>query len=213
MQIDWQNIDTVLLDMDGTLLDLHYDNHFWQEHLPVVWGARHGLPAEAAKERLMPLFRKHMGTLNWYCVDFWSDTLDIDIMQHKTETAHKIAYRPNAQAFLQRCQTESEDVRLITNAHRKVLDLKIQHTQIDQYFDQMHCSHELDYPKEDRGFWDSLQKLKAFDPSRTLFLDDSESVLEAADDYGIAHVFSIAKPDSQAQRASGSRFHMLDELV
>ena len=26
--IDWTSIDTVLLDMDGTLLDLHYDNAF-----------------------------------------------------------------------------------------------------------------------------------------------------------------------------------------
>ncbi|MEC7663678.1 MAG: haloacid dehalogenase, partial [Pseudomonadota bacterium] len=26
MALDWQNIDTVLLDVDGTLLDLHYDN-------------------------------------------------------------------------------------------------------------------------------------------------------------------------------------------
>ena len=24
----WDEIDTVLLDMDGTLLDLHFDNHF-----------------------------------------------------------------------------------------------------------------------------------------------------------------------------------------
>ncbi|HBT55971.1 MAG TPA: haloacid dehalogenase, partial [Pseudomonas sp.] len=32
--LNWNAIDTVLLDMDGTLLDLHFDNHFWLEHMP-----------------------------------------------------------------------------------------------------------------------------------------------------------------------------------
>ena len=31
LPLAWRDIDTVLLDMDGTLLDLHYDNHFWLE--------------------------------------------------------------------------------------------------------------------------------------------------------------------------------------
>ncbi|MEC8348362.1 MAG: haloacid dehalogenase, partial [Pseudomonadota bacterium] len=31
MALDWQNIDTVLLDVDGTLLDLHYDNFVWDQ--------------------------------------------------------------------------------------------------------------------------------------------------------------------------------------
>lgn len=212
MQIDWKNIDTVLLDMDGTLLDLHFDNHFWQEHVPAVWAAKEGLAVQEAKEKLAPLFRHHMGTLNWYCVDFWTDLLDIDIMQHKLEVAHKIAYRPSAQAFLTRCQAESEDVRLITNAHRKVLDLKILHTQIDRYFDHMHCSHELEHPKEQRAFWEALQKIKPFDPQRTLFVDDSEPVLDAANEYGIGHVYSIKKPDSQVERTRNSRFRMIEHF-
>ena len=29
-----QNVDLVLLDMDGTLLDLHYDSHFWLDYVP-----------------------------------------------------------------------------------------------------------------------------------------------------------------------------------
>ncbi|MCP4043692.1 MAG: haloacid dehalogenase, partial [Gammaproteobacteria bacterium] len=33
--INWNSIHTVLLDMDGTLLDLHFDNQFWLEHVPL----------------------------------------------------------------------------------------------------------------------------------------------------------------------------------
>jgi putative hydrolase of the HAD superfamily len=41
--IDWSRIDTVLLDMDGTLLDLRFDNWFWQELIPSRYAAAHGL--------------------------------------------------------------------------------------------------------------------------------------------------------------------------
>ena len=213
MQIDWQNIETVLLDMDGTLLDLHFDNYFWQEYIPVIYAEKNGLDLSVARERLMPMFINTMGTLEWYCVDFWSEQLDLDIMQLKAEVAHKISFRPKAQEFLQRCKQESEDVRLITNAHRKVLNLKIRHTQLDRYFDVMHCSHEFEHPKENSGFWDRLQRTKPFNPDKTLFLDDSESVLDAADDYGIKYVYSIARPDSQKERPAPSRFTMIEEFV
>ena len=34
--LNWSKIDTVLLDMDGTLLDLHYDSHFWLNVIPAA---------------------------------------------------------------------------------------------------------------------------------------------------------------------------------
>ena len=210
MQIDWPNIKTVLLDMDGTLLDLHFDNYFWKTHVPQIYASNNEITKEQAIEKLLPHFHKHMGTLEWYCVDFWSDLLRIDVMRHKEEVADKIKYRPQAQAFLEKCRKEVSDLRLITNGHRKVLNLKIKHTQIDQYFDSLHCSHELDHPKEQQQFWHNLQKISAFDPEKTLFLDDSEAVLESAHEYGIKHIYSIAKPDSQNQREHPSAFKMIE---
>ena len=46
--IDWTRIDTILLDMDGTLLDLGFDNFFWREHVPLTafW--------KVARARLVP---------------------------------------------------------------------------------------------------------------------------------------------------------------
>jgi len=212
MQIDWSQIKTVLLDMDGTLLDLHFDNYFWRVHIPQVYARKHGIDHSVAIEKITPLFDQYMGTLEWYCVDFWSDQLGFDIMTHKQEITDKIAYRPNAQAFLEKCRLEVNDLRLITNAHRKVLNLKIQHTQIDQYFDRLHCSHELDYPKEQQQFWHNLNALDEFNPETTLFLDDSESVLESAAEFGIKHIYSIAKPDSQKEREVASRFTMIERF-
>lgn len=213
MQIDWSNIKTVLLDMDGTILDLHFDNYFWLQHMPNAYAAKYEMTKAEADEILLPMLKQYAGTLEWYCVNFWEDKLDLDIMSLKREVAHKIAFRPAAEQFLNKCGEHTEDVRLITNAHRKVLDMKIGLTQLDQYFSALYCSHELDAPKEDAEFWHRLQKLEGFDPSTTLFVDDSESVLDAANAYGIKHIFSIAKPDSQNLRTAPSRYHMIEEFI
>ena len=212
MQIDWKNIDTVLLDMDGTLLDLHFDNHFWSHHMPRAYASKEGISLDESYDVLMPLFKKWAGQLEWYCVDHWSDYLDLDIMTLKREVADRVAYRPKAQEFLQACNRETGDVRMITNGHRKVLDLKIEYTAIDQYFGELFCSHELGFPKEEQGFWYELQKVSPFDPSKTLFIDDNDSVLASADKYGIAHIYSIERPDSQKPRESRSRFTEIIEF-
>lgn len=199
--------------MDGTLLDLHFDNHFWRDYMPRVFADKHGLTMEESYRELDPLFERWAGTLEWYCVDHWSDYLDIDIMQLKRDVADRIAYRPNAEGFLQVCKRETGDVRMITNGHRKVLDLKIEHTRIDQYFDQMICSHELNYPKEDQDFWHGLQALSPFEPENALFIDDSEAVLNSAAKYGIGHIYSIAEPDSKRRRETVSDFPMIEEFL
>lgn len=209
MIINLQNIETVLLDMDGTLLDLHFDNYFWQTYLYEVYSVKHQLTLEESRTLLEPEFTSRRGTLDWYCVEFWSNKLGLDIMQLKGEVAQKIGFRPQAKQFLAECQRKVPDVRLITNGHRRVLELKIQRTQLDQYFNQLICSHELGSPKEDQQFWHALQKVKRFDPDQTLFVDDSEAVLDSARDYGIKHVYSIKQPDSQIEYTRSSKYPMV----
>lgn len=212
-EVNWSKIDTVLLDMDGTLLDLHYDNYFWRQHLPKIYADKNKISVAESMQILEPLFTDHAGTLNWYCVNFWSEQLELNIMQHKHELIDKISYRPDAELFLSACRNKVSDLRLITNAHRDVLNLKIQHTQLDQYFDTMLCSHELDAPKEDQRFWQNLQTQQGFDPERSLFIDDSEAVLDAAVDYGIANVMSVKNPDSANERTAPSKYQMIDSFL
>ncbi len=212
MQIDWSNIDTVLLDMDGTLLDLHFDNHFWQTYMPKVYAEKNGITLDQTWDILKPMFVGWAGQLEWYCVDHWSNVLELDIMALKRDVAGKIAYRPNAEAFLLKCQQETNDVRMVTNGHRKVLELKMEFTDIHKYFDHLVCSHELDHPKEEQAFWQRLQVSSPFDPDRTLFIDDNETVLVSAADYGIKHLYSIKQPDSVKPRDFVSAFPMIEEF-
>ncbi|WNO09365.1 GMP/IMP nucleotidase [Teredinibacter sp. KSP-S5-2] len=195
--IHWDSINTVLLDMDGTLLDLHFDNYFWLTHLPKRYAEAHGLDEDHAKIALMNQIEKHEGTLQWYCLDHWSELVRLDIPQLKKEIAHKIQTRPYAEQFLIQLRRLGKKVILITNAHPKGLNLKLDITEIDRWLDIVVSSHEFQAPKEDSVFWDMLHQRESFDPDTTLFIDDTPRVLRSAQKYGIKHLVCIIQPDSQ----------------
>ena len=193
--LNWAHIDLVLLDLDGTLLDLHYDNYFWNEFVPARYAQNRSLSVTDAKAKLLPRMLELQGTLEWYCVDFWSRELDLDILALKTELRHLIKLRPGARSFLSYLQTRPQRVILATNAHLKSVALKFQQTGLAPLFDRVITSHELGHPNEEQAFWEKLHFLEAFDPKRTLFIDDNLTVLEAAACHGICHFLAVSRPD------------------
>jgi len=195
--LDWDAIDTVLLDMDGTLLDLHFDNHFWQVHVPRKFAERHGLPSAEAHAECFRRYDAKAGTLDWYCVDYWTQQLELDIVQLKQELSHLIAVHPDVVEFLAALKTAGKRVVLVTNAHRKSLNLKMDRTGLAVHFDAMHVSHEYGIAKEDPAFWAALRRSEPFDPARTLLVDDSLPVLRSAREYGIAHLLAVLQPDTR----------------
>lgn len=197
MLINWQDIDTLLLDMDGTLLDLHFDNHFWLHHLPATYGKKNALSFDAAFADLSARFAARRGTLSWYCLDFWTRELDIDIAQLKHDVADKIAIRPFVVEFLQAQRQAGRKLILLTNAHRKSLELKMQKTGIEGLFDNLVSTHDYGMPKEDPKLWQALLQEHQYNPARSLLIDDSESILDCAKDAGIGHVLTLRQPDSQ----------------
>lgn len=194
---DWNRIDTVLLDMDGTLLDLHFDNYFWLEHVPRRYAEARGVPLEAARAELLRRYGDVQGTLEWYCVDHWSRELGLDIALLKEEVNHLISVHPNVIEFLDLLERAGKRRVLVTNAHQKSLELKMNRTLLRDRLDHVVCAHDLGLPKEDAGFWPRLQREESFEPARTLFVDDSLAVLRSAQGYGIAHLLAILLPDTR----------------
>jgi putative hydrolase of the HAD superfamily len=195
--IDWTRIDSVFLDMDGTLLDLHFDNHFWLTHVPRRYAEKHGLSQDAGRDALTPRYQNVAGTMNWYCVDYWSRELQLDIARLKEEVAHLIAVHPHVESFLLALRQTKKRVVLVTNAHHKSLALKMERTRLRGHFDAVICAHDLGLPKEHPDFWEKLQAVEPFRPEATLLVDDSLPVLRSAQNYGIAHLLAVYRPDTR----------------
>lgn len=204
--LPWSKIDTVLLDMDGTLLDLHFDNYFWLDFMPQRYAELHGISRAMAELELAPLFNEHEGKLTWYCLDFWTRELNLPIREMKREIADLIALRPAADEFLAALRDAGKRVVLITNAHRDSLSLKLERIELAPWFDRLISSHDYGFPKEQAQFWYALKTDLDFNPSTSLFIDDSLPVLRSARDFGIAHLLAVSEPDSRRGQKDTEEF-------
>lgn len=213
----WDQVDIVLLDMDGTLLDLRFDNYFWLELVPERFAQRHRLTLDAARHELTPRFVAKQGTLDWYCTDFWSRELDLDIAGLKREISARVGFLPGAEQFLVRLRQHARQrgmrTVLMTNAHRDSLDIKAGRTNLTSYFDAVVSSHQYGVPKEAPEFWTRAQAELQFDPARALFVDDSLAVLRAARQHGIAQIFAISKPDSAQEQRQIAEFPAVAAII
>jgi 5'-nucleotidase len=210
MTIDWNTIDTVLLDMDGTLLDRHFDDHFWLEHVPKRWAVKNGTSIDHARTHLHALFKSQERTLNWTDLDYWSQRLKLDIPQLKREVEHLIAVHPFVVEFLLFLRQHRKNIWLVTNAHSKTLDLKLKTTRIGAYFDGIVSAHQVGLPKEDCRFWEALQRFVRYDPGRTLLGEDSETNLATAEQYGIGYLVYISRYSSRIQPKPSPAFASIE---
>jgi len=205
--LNWSKINTVLLDMDGTLLDLHFDNHFWLVHTPKAYADKHGISLNEAKKELKKQNDAVHGQLEWYCLDYWQKELDLPIVALKREIKHLIQLRDDTIPFLDALKSAGKRVVLVTNAHPDSLSLKVEMTQLDQHIDELISCHQFGQSKESQLLWQQLQNHLQFDNEDTLFVDDSERILKAAQTFGIKHLLAVANPDSKKPNNHIPGFH------
>lgn len=210
--VEWSEVDTVLLDMDGTLIDLYFDNFLWNQRLPERVGATRGISVAAAREYLYAHMRGVPRPLDYYSLDYWSRYARLDIVELHRELSYLIVYRANASRFLRAVRASGRRTVLVTNAHPKSLAVKDARLDLTAELDAHYSAHAFGYPKQYGKFWSALTKCDPYDPSRTLFVDDDAAVLGAARETGIEQLLCVAKPDSREPKRSALPFPVLDDF-
>ena len=201
-----ERCETLMLDMDGTILDLAFDNYVWLDLVPRRYAAVNNISYEEARETLLAQYRSVQGDLSWYCLDHWNDRLGIDVVKIHHDVTYRIGYLPGALEFLRKVRELDKRVLLVTNSHPDTLELKDAVTGLGDYFDGMHTSHAYGHAKESQSFWHALQDDVDFDVGTTLFVDDSQPVLQSAQDYGVRMLVTITRPATTGPARRGSEF-------
>ena len=202
-----------MLDMDGTLLDLAYDNYMWLEHIPAEYARQNSIAEAEAREMLAAKFRSLEGKLQWYCLDHWSEVLDLNVKELHRRENDRIVYLPGARDFLDLVLQHEIRLLLVTNSHLDTLAIKTEVTGIAGFFDAIYTSHELGHAKEDQPFWHALHEAENFDPAATLFIDDNPSVLESARTFGISMLLNVTRPDTRMPIRENRGFPTIESVA
>ena len=210
--INWPAIRTVFLDMDGTLLDLRFDSYFWFHHLPLRFSEKYGISYDEAKEDLTARYRQMRGTLQWYCSDYWSEELGLDVTALKHEIRHRVTQRPHVVEFLVRVRETGRPCYLVTNAHPHVVTLKLRESELRPYFEKIISSHDFGMPKETPEFWQVLKGKVPYHPASTLMVDDNQDVLHHASQAGVGHLLTIRQPDSSQPARAHSMYPAIQDF-
>lgn len=189
----WERIDTVLIDLDGTLLDLSFDNWFWLERVPRAYALAQGVEPADARARLLPMYEAVEGKLSWYCIDHWSRELALDIRALKRAESARIGWLPGARDWLESLRRAGKRRVIVTNAHPDTFQIKDERTGVSRHVEGVVSSHSVGHAKEDPRFWRDVDAHLRFDRERSLFVDDSPSVLRAARNAGVRWLYAVRR--------------------
>jgi putative hydrolase of the HAD superfamily len=209
---NWDDIDDVLLDMDGTLLDRHFDNVLFEEALPRRYAERHAVSFEDARRSLMAMYRSVEGRLEWTDLSYWSKCSGVDVVALHRELDYLIDFLPGAREFLARLRQSGKRITIVTNAHRAGVEIKSAKTGLDRHVDRIVDAFEVGYLKMHRDYWPQCQRLVGFDSARSLYIDDDEKCLAAAERFGLGRMYHRSKSSSKLPPDPSAQFTSIEDF-
>ena len=208
----WDSIETFFLDMDGTLLDLAYDNYFWHEHIPYLYAKKNNITFKSAKKEFEKKYKEKQNTIEWYSIDYWSDILKIDLAAELIITKNRINIFPGVTEFILTLKKHNIQILLLTNCPRKMLNVKLTQTKLWGYFDKIISSQDFGFIKESDIFWSYVDKEVIYNKEKTIFIDDNQDVLKYAIRNGIKNVIAINSPDSNKKNQVIEKYISIDGI-
>lgn len=186
-----------MFDMDGTLLDLAFDDFIWNHKLPQRHAQTHQCTLEKSQEILSAFYQEHKHTLSWYSSKYWSAKVGVDVLKLQYDFKNKIRPRLGCFELLDYLKENGYRCWLLTNADRPGLELKLENVNLGPYFEVIVSSQDIGYSKEFVEFWQILQQQHTFDPKHAVFVDDTVPVLQGAEKFGISQLICISQPSSE----------------
>ena len=208
----WDSIETFFLDMDGTRLDLSYDNYFWHKHIPKVYAKINNISYIKSKEIFEKMYKEKQGTLDWYCLNYWSDKLKINLNSELLKTKNKIKIFPGVIDFLLQLKKRNIKIILLTNCPRDMLNVKFNEKKLWGYFDNIISSEDYGFAKETNEFWNYLDKELIYNKKTTVFIDDNQNVLDFAYRHGLKNIIAINFPDSENKKQIIKNYKSIDNI-
>lgn len=193
-QMDWDQIQTVMIDMDGTLIDLCFDHVIWNHALPQQLAQKRGISPKEAHDLLYSEYRPPF-PIDFYSIDAWARKTGLDLMQIHKDTSHLLQYRPGAIQFLEFLKARKLRVVIATNCHPKSFELKDSILNIRSKVDAVYSSADFGVAKDEVEYWDCVEQIESFPRSHTLFIDDAQPILDTGWEAGIGHLMTIKQPN------------------
>lgn len=195
--INWDKIDTVLLDMDGTLIDQHHEDVFWGTMVPEAYARKHGISVKEAEGIVFGKYDAKKCHLDWGNIDAWEKDLGMKLWKMRRRIKPFIRLHPHTARFLRFLKRRGKKVYLVSSAPRSAIDFELAHTKIGKYFDGIYTQTDIGKSKHDGLFWKRLQRKLKFDRHRTLLAEDNEGIARAAKKFGMKYVIFKSKSSSR----------------
>lgn len=121
-------IEVVSFDMEGTLIDSTFSDLIWETDIPMLYGRRHSLDFETAKERVIREYEQ-VGDERpeWYDTGYWFGRLGLpgDWRELLSRRRHDCRVYPDTKQVLESLSREYSII-ITSNTIREFLDIQLE---------------------------------------------------------------------------------------
>jgi putative hydrolase of the HAD superfamily len=165
----------ISFDMDGTLIDPEFTDWVWGQGIPSLYAEKAGLPFEAAKSFVVKEYQKvGEGAIEWYDIKYWFGLFQLegswrDLMMQFVD---KIKVYPDVNHTLDRLK-EKFPLILTSNAGREFIQIEMEATGLDQYFDRIFsATSDFGVVKKTTEFYQQVCQILETNPQKIIHVGD-----------------------------------------